>query len=170
MAPSFALAVLRLFFAATMASFCSSWRWILITAVGALPFVIVMVSRVMLVLVTAAVHAVVMARSVPSLGSTISAGFPPWRIIFVSGITASPALAIIVAYDNSSLWDLERLILWWRHVGLMARGTIVLLVSVSRVILAGWQWISLRAFAMWFVIGGYWDGVHPITSFSSLDF
>jgi hypothetical protein len=48
-----------------------------------------------------------------------------------------PSLAIIVVYENSSLWDFEHLILWWRHVGLMARGSIVLLVSVSRVIFVG---------------------------------
>jgi hypothetical protein len=81
-----------------------------------------------------------------------------------------PSLAIIVAYDDSSLWDFKHLILWWQHVGLMARGSIVLLVSVSRVIFVGWQWISLWAFAIWFVIGGYWDGVCPVVSFSSLDF
>jgi hypothetical protein len=83
---------------------------------------------------------------------------------------ASPSLAIIVAYDDSSLWDFEHFILWWRHVGLMARGSIVLLVSVSRVIFVGWRWISLWAFAIWFVIGGYWDGVRPVASFSSSDF
>jgi hypothetical protein len=43
----------------------------------------------------------------------------------------------------------------------MARGSIILVVSISRVILVGWRWISLRAFAMWFVIGRYWDGVSP---------
>jgi hypothetical protein len=40
----------------------------------------------------------------------------------------------------------------------MAGGSIVLLVSISRVVLVRWRWISLRAFAIWFVIGGYWDG------------
>jgi hypothetical protein len=49
-----------------MASFCSSWRWIIVMAVGALPFVIVVASGAMLVLVTTMVRAVVMARSVPS--------------------------------------------------------------------------------------------------------
>jgi hypothetical protein len=139
-------------------------------AAGALPFVIVMVSRVMLVLVTAAVRAVIMAKLVPSLGSAISAGFPSWRIVLASSVTALSSLAIIVTYDDASLWDFERLILWWRHVGVMARGSIVLVVSVSRVILVGWRGISLRAFAMWFVIGGYWDGVRSIASFSSSDF
>jgi hypothetical protein len=104
------------------------------------------------------------------LGSTVSAGFPSWRIISASSVTASPSLAIIVAYDDSSLWDFECLILWWRHVGLMAGGSIVLLVSVSRVVLVGWRWISLWAFAIWFVIGGYWGGVRPVASFSSSDF
>jgi hypothetical protein len=45
---------------------------------GALLFVIVVVGGAMLVLVTATVRAVVVARSVPSLGSTVSAGFPSW--------------------------------------------------------------------------------------------
>jgi hypothetical protein len=125
---------------------------------------------VMLVLVTAAVRAIIMARSVPSLEFAVSAGFPSWRIVSASSVTASSSLAIIVAYDDASLWDFERLILWWRYVGLMARGSIVLSVSVSRVILAGWRWISLWTFAIWFVIGGYWDGVCPVASFSSLDF
>jgi hypothetical protein len=89
------------------------------------------------------------------LGSTVSVGFPSWQIVSVSSVTASPSLAIIVTYDNSSLWDFKHLILWWRHVGLMAGGSIILLVSVSRVVLVGWRWISLRAFAIWFVIGRY---------------
>jgi hypothetical protein len=139
-------------------------------AAGALPFVIVVASGAMLVLVAATVRAVVMARSVPSLGSAVSAGFPSWRIVSASSVTASSSLAIIVAYDDPSLWDFERLILWWWHVGLMARSSIVLLVSVSGVVLSGWRWISLWAFAIWFVIGGYWDGVRPVTSYSSSDF
>jgi hypothetical protein len=44
----------------------------------------------------------------------------------VSSVTVSSSLAIIVVYDDSSLWDFERLILWWRHIGLMAGGSIVL--------------------------------------------
>jgi hypothetical protein len=80
------------------------------------------------------------------------------------------SLAIIIVYDNSSLWDLERLVLWWRHVGLMARLGLVLVVSKSRVVLVGWRWISLMAFAMWLIIGRYWDGICPVTSFSSSDF
>jgi hypothetical protein len=52
----------------------------------------------------------------------------------------------------------------------MTRGSIVLVVSVSRVILAGWRWISLWALAIWFVIEGYWDGVTSVASFSSSDF
>jgi hypothetical protein len=139
-------------------------------AAGALPFVIVVASGVMLVFVAATMRTIVMARSVPSLGSAISAGFPSWQIVYASSVTASPSLAIIVAYDDSSPWDFEHLILWWQHVGLMARGSIVLLVSISRVILLGWRWISLWAFAIWFVIGGYWDGVRPVMSFSSSDF
>jgi hypothetical protein len=152
------------------ASFYSSWRWIIVMAAGALLFVIMVASGAMLVLVAATVRAVVMARSVPSLGFAVSAGFPSWRIVSTSSVTASPSLAIIVAYDNPSLWDFELLILWWRHVGLMTRGSIVLVVSVSRVIFVGWRWISLWAFAIWFVIGGYWDGVRPVVSFSSSDF
>ena len=89
-------------------------------AAGALPFVIVVASGAMLVLVAATVRAVVMARSVPSLGSAVSAGFPSWRIIFASSVTALSSLAIIVAYDDPSLWDFECLILWRFHVGLMA--------------------------------------------------
>jgi hypothetical protein len=72
------------------------------------------------------------------LGSAVSTGFPSWRIVSASSVTASSLLAIIVAYDDSSLWDFERLILWWRHVGLMAGSSIVLLVSIGRVILARW--------------------------------
>jgi hypothetical protein len=52
----------------------------------------------------------------------------------------------------------------------MAGSSIVMVVSIGRVILARWRWISLRAFAMWFVIGGYWDGICPVASFSSSDF
>jgi hypothetical protein len=139
-------------------------------AAGTLPFVIVVASGAMLLVVAVMVRAVVMARLVPSLGSAIPAVFPSWRIVSASGVTASSSLAIIVAYDNSSLGDFERLMLWWRHVGLMARSSSGLLVSVGWVILAGWRWVSLRAFAIWFVIGGYWDGVPPIASFSSSDF
>jgi hypothetical protein len=80
-------------------------------AAGALPFVIVVVREAMLILVAAAVRAIVMARSFPLLGSAVSAGFPSWRIVYASSVTASPSLAIIVAYDDSSLWDFERLIL-----------------------------------------------------------
>jgi hypothetical protein len=102
-----------------MASLCSSWRWIIIMVAGALPFVIVVAREAMLILVAAAVRVVIMARSFPSLGSAVSAGFPSWRIVSASSVTASPSLAIIVAYDDSFLWDFERLILWWQHVGLM---------------------------------------------------
>jgi hypothetical protein len=69
------------------------------------------------------------------LGSTVSTGFPSWWIISASSVMASSSLAIIVAYDDSSLWDIERLILWWRHVALMVGSSIVLLVSIGRVIL-----------------------------------
>jgi hypothetical protein len=141
-----------------------------IMAAGALPFVIVVAIGAMLVLVAAAVRAIVMARLVPSLGSAISAGFPSWRIVSASSVMASSTLAIIVAYDDPSLWDFECIILWGRHVGLMARGNIVLVVCIGKVVLVGWRWISLWAFAIRFVIGGYWDGVRPVASFSSLDF
>jgi hypothetical protein len=81
-------------------------------------------------------------------------------------MTPSP-LAIVVAYDDSSLWDFERLILWWRHIGLMAGRGLVLVVSIGQVVLVGWRWISLMAFAMWFIIGGNWDGIFPVMSLSS---
>jgi hypothetical protein len=45
------------------------------------------------------------------LGSAISTGFPSWWIVSASSVTASSVLAIIIAYDDSSLWDFERLIL-----------------------------------------------------------
>jgi hypothetical protein len=107
-------------------------------AAGALPFVIVAAGRAMLILVAAAVCAVVMARSFPLLGSAVPTCFPSWRIVYASRITASSSLAIIVVYDNSSLWDFERLILWWQHVGLMEGSSVVLLVSIGRVVLARW--------------------------------
>jgi hypothetical protein len=72
------------------------------------------------------------------LGSAVSTSFPSRRIVSASSITASSSLAIIVAYDDSSLWDFERLILWWRHVGLMVGSSVVLLVSIGRVVLARW--------------------------------
>jgi hypothetical protein len=46
------------------------------------------------------------------LGSAVSTCFPLWWIVSASSVTASFSLAIIVAYDDSSLWDFERLILW----------------------------------------------------------
>jgi hypothetical protein len=52
----------------------------------------------------------------------------------------------------------------------MAGSSIVLLVSIGKVVPARWRWISLRDFAIWFVIGGYWDGIRPVASFSSSDF
>jgi hypothetical protein len=72
------------------------------------------------------------------LGSAIPTCFPSWQIVSSSSVTASSSLAIIVVYDDSSLWDFERLILWWRHVGLMAGSSVVLLVSIGRVVLARW--------------------------------
>jgi hypothetical protein len=92
----------------------------------------------MLVFVAAAVRAVVMARSFPSLGSSVSASFPSWQIVSASSVMAWASLAIIVAYDDSSLWDFERLILWWRHIGLMAGSSVVLLVSIGGVVLVRW--------------------------------
>jgi hypothetical protein len=52
----------------------------------------------------------------------------------------------------------------------MAGSSIVLLVSIGMVVLARWWWIFLRALAVWLVIGGYWDGICPVVSFSSSDF
>jgi hypothetical protein len=49
----------------------------------------------------------------------------------------------------------------------MARLGLVLVVSISRIVLVGWRWISLMDLAMWLIIGGYWDTICPITSFSS---
>jgi hypothetical protein len=121
----------------------------------------------MLILVTAAVHAVVMARWFPMLGPAILTGFTSWRLVSPASVTTPSSLAIIVAYDNSSLWDFKRLVLWWRHDGLMAGRGLVLVVSVSRIVLVGWRWVSLMAFAMWLIIGGYWDGICPVTSFYS---
>jgi hypothetical protein len=69
------------------------------------------------------------------LGTAISTGFLLWRLVSVASVTTPSPLAIIVAYDNSSLWDFERLILWWRHIGLMAGRGLVLVVSVSRIVL-----------------------------------
>jgi hypothetical protein len=124
----------------------------------------------MLILVAIVVRAVTMVRWFRMLGPTIPTGFMSWRLVSLASITTPSSLAIIIAYDNSSLWDFKRLVLWWRHVGLMARLGLVLVVSISRVVLVGWRWISLMALAMWLIIGGYWDGICPVTSFSSLDF
>jgi hypothetical protein len=101
------------------------------------------------------------------LGPAIPTGFTSWRLVSPASVTTPSSLAIIITYDNSSLWDFERLVLWWRHVGLMARLGLVLVVSISRIILVGWRWISLMALSMWLIIGGYWDGICPVTSFSS---
>jgi hypothetical protein len=47
---------------------------------------------------------------------------------------------------------------------------LVLMVSSIRgVILARWRWFSLRAFAMWPIVRGYWDGIRHVTSFSPSD-
>jgi hypothetical protein len=48
----------------------------------------------------------------------------------------------------------------------MARLGLVLVVSISRVVLVRRRWISLIALAMWLIIGGYWDGICSVTSFS----
>jgi hypothetical protein len=44
---------------------------------------------------------------------------------------------------------------------------LVLVVSISRIVLVRRRWISLMAFAMQPIIRGYWDGICPVTSFSS---
>jgi hypothetical protein len=78
----------------------------------------------MLNLVAAAVCTIIMARLFPMLGPAISTGFSSWRLISPASVTTPSLLAIIVAYDISSLWDFERLLLWWRHIGLMVGGTL----------------------------------------------
>jgi hypothetical protein len=60
------------------------------------------------------------------------------RIVSASSVMVLDSLAIVVTYDDSSLWDFECLILWWRHVGLMAGSSVVLLVSIGRVVLVRW--------------------------------
>jgi hypothetical protein len=150
-----------------MASLCSSWSWIIVMTAGALPFVIAVARRAMLILVSAAVRAIIMARLFPMFGLAISTGFPSWRLVSPASVTTPSPLAIVVAYDDTSLWDFKLLILWWRHIGLMAGRDLVLVVSISRIVLVGWRWISLMTFAMWLIIGGYWDGICPVTSFSS---
>jgi hypothetical protein len=112
---------------------------------------------------------VITARWFPMPGSAIPTGFTSWRLVSPASVMDPSSLAIIITYDNSYLWDFERLVLWWRHVGLMARLGLIL-VSISRVVLVRRRWISLMALAMWLVIGGYWDGIFPVASFSSLDF
>jgi hypothetical protein len=107
-------------------------------ATGALPFVIVAAGRAMLILVTVAMRAVIVVRSFPLLGPAILTCFLSWRIVSASSIMASSLLAIIVAYEDSPHWDFKHLILWWRHVGLMAGSSVVLLVSVSWVVLVRW--------------------------------
>jgi hypothetical protein len=114
-------------------------------------------------------RAVIMARWFHIHGSAVPAGFTSWRVVSPASVMTPSSLAIIITYDKSSLWDFERLILWWRHVGLMARLGLVL-VSISRVVLMRGRWISLMALAVWLVIGVYWDGICPIAGFSSSDF
>jgi hypothetical protein len=45
------------------------------------------------------------------LGLTIPTGFTSRRLISPASVMTPSSLAIIVAYDNSSLWDFERLVL-----------------------------------------------------------
>jgi hypothetical protein len=59
-----------------------------------------------------------MARLFPLLGSAISTGFSSWQLVCVANVMAPSPLAVVVTYDNSSLRDLECLILWWQHIGL----------------------------------------------------
>jgi hypothetical protein len=89
----------------------------------------------MLILVAAVVHAVIMARLFPLLGPAIPTGFSSWWLISTASVMTPSPLAIVVAYDNSSLRDLECLILWWWPIGLMAGSGLVLVVSISRIVL-----------------------------------
>jgi hypothetical protein len=118
-----------------MASLCSSWSWIIIMAAVVVPFVIAVAGRAMLILVAAMVHVIVMPGLFPLLGSAISTGFSSWRLVSAASVMAPSPLAVVVTYDNSSLRDLECLILWWWHIGLMAGSGFVLMVSIGRVIL-----------------------------------
>jgi hypothetical protein len=52
----------------------------------------------------------------------------------------------------------------------MAGSSFVGIVPARRgVVLVRRCWVSLWRFSMWLVIGGYWDNIGPVTSFSPLD-